>query len=254
MMEAKFYGAGLAKLELGSELPGNLIVIERADGVGRSTHIELLQGWLEGQGFAVSSTGLVRSALTRRGIQSAKEGHSFDRTTMALFYATDLADRIEHEIIPALFFFFFDMAYSEIYTTRARGAARSVYPPRARGAARGLDREWLARLYGFALAPRRVFFLRLDPDELIRRTLRRGAELDYWESGRDIGLAPDLYSSFHQYQTLLLKEFDRMAPPFGFTTIDASRTVEEVQAELRREVANLLDPSLLAPTPDVADD
>ena len=240
-MEARFYGAGLAKLEVGSELPGNLIVIEGADGVGRSTHIGLLQGWLEGQGFAVASTGLVRSALTRRGIQSAKEGHSFDRTTMSLFYATDLADRVEHEIIPALRSGFVVLADRYVYTTMARGAVR------------GLDREWLARLYGFALVPRRVFFLRLDPDELIRRTLRRGGELDYWESGRDIGLAPDLYSSFRRYQALLIHEFDRMAEQYGFTTIDASRTVEDVQAELRREVANLLDPSLLAPAADVAD-
>ncbi len=241
-METRFYGAGLPKLEVGSELPGNLIVIEGADGVGRSTHIELLQGWLEGQGFAVASTGLVRSALTRRGIESAKEGHSFDRTTMSLFYATDLGDRLEHEIIPALRSGFVVLADRYIYTTMARGSAR------------GLDREWLAKLYGFALVPRRVFFLRLDPDELIRRTLRRGGELDYWESGRDIGLAPDLYTSFRKYQTLILEEFDRMAGLYGFTTIDASRTVEEVQAELRREVANLLDPSLLTPAVDVADD
>ncbi|MGD0991695.1 MAG: thymidylate kinase [Gemmatimonadales bacterium] len=241
-METRFYGAGLAKLDVGGELPGNLIVVEGADGVGRSTHIELLQGWLEGQGFAVASTGLVRSALTRRGIELAKEGHSFDRTTMSLFYATDLADRLEHEIIPALRSGFVVLADRYIYTTMARGAAR------------GLDREWLAKLYGFAVVPRRVFFLRLDPDELIRRTLRRGGELDYWESGRDIGLAPDLYSSFRKYQTLILEEFDRAAAQYGFTTIDASHTVEEVQAELRREVANLLDPSLLQPTPDVADD
>jgi dTMP kinase len=241
-METLFYGAGLAKLGVGSDLPGNLIVIEGADGVGRSTHIELLQGWLEGQGFAVASTGLVRSALTRRGIESAKEGHSFDRTTMALFYATDLADRLEHEIIPALRSGFVVLADRYIFTTMARGSAR------------GLDREWLAKLYGFALVPRRVFFLRLDPDELIRRTLRRGGELDYWESGRDIGLAPDLYTSFRKYQALILQEFDRMADLYGFTTIDASRTVEEVQAELRREVANLLDPSLLVPSVDVADD
>ncbi len=241
-MDARFYGSGLAKLELGSELPGNLIVVEGADGVGRSTHIGLLQGWLEGHGFAVSSTGLVRSALTRRGIQSAKEGHSFDRTTMALFYATDLADRVEHEIIPALRSGFVVLADRYVFTTMARGAVR------------GLNRDWLARLYGFALIPRRVFFLRLDPDELIRRTLRRGGELDYWESGRDIGLAPDLYTSFRRYQTLILEEFDRMAGMYDFTTIDASRTVEEVQAELRQEVANLLDPTLLAPAVDVADD
>ena len=241
-MDTRFYGAGLAKLDVGRELPGNLIVVEGADGVGRSTHIELLQGWLEGQGFAVASTGLVRSALTRRGIELAKEGHSFDRTTMSLFYATDLADRLEHEIIPALRSGFVVLADRYIYTTMARGAAR------------GLDRDWLAKLYGFAFVPRRVFFLRLDPDELIRRTLRRGGELDYWESGRDIGLAPDLYTSFRKYQTLILGEFDRMAELYGFTTIDASRTVEEVQAELRHEVANLLDPSLLTPVTDVADD
>jgi len=240
-MEVRFYGSGLAKLEIGNDLPGNLLVIEGADGVGRSTHIGLLQGWLEGHGFAVSSTGLVRSALTRRGIQSAKEGHSFDRTTMSLFYATDLADRVEHEIVPALRSGFVVLADRYVYTTMARGAVR------------GLDRDWLARLYGFALVPRRVFFLRLDPDELIRRTLRRGGELDYWESGRDIGLAHDLYTSFRKYQTLILGEFDRMAELYGFTTIDASRTVEEVQAELRQEVAQLLDPTLLAPAADVTD-
>jgi dTMP kinase len=239
-METRFHGRGLGKLEVGA-LPGHLIVIEGADGVGRSTHIELLQGWLEGHGFAVASTGLKRSNLTRRGIVEAKEGHSFDRTTMSLFYATDLADRVEHEIIPALRSGFVVLADRYIYTTMARGLVR------------GLDRDWLAKLYGFALVPERVFFLRLDPDELIRRTLRRGGELDYWESGRDIGLAPDLYSSFRNYQTLILQEFDRMAESYCFTAIDASRAVEDVQADFRRELAILLDPTLLAPLGDATD-
>jgi dTMP kinase len=232
-MDAKFYGAGLPKCDTTS-LPGHLVVIEGADGVGRSTHIELLQGWLEGHGFAVATTGMVRSALTQKGIESAKEGHNFDRTTMTLFYATDLADRIENEIIPALRSGFIVLADRYAYTMMARGAAR------------GLDREWLGRLYGFALVPERTFFLRLDPDELIRRTLRRGGELDYWESGRDIGLAPDLYTSFRKYQSLILEEFDGMAERYGFTTLDASQTVEEVQAELRQALAGMLDPSLFA--------
>lgn len=239
-MDAPFYGAGLAKLEV-HDLTGPLIVIEGADGVGRSTHMELLQGWLEGHGLAVLSTGLVRSSLTRRGIMSAKEGHSFDRTTMALFYATDLGDRIQHEVIPGMRSGFVVLADRYIYTTMARGAAR------------GLSRDWLSKLYGFALIPTKVFFLRLDPDELIRRTLRRGGELDYWESGRDVGLAPDLYSSFRAYQSLILQEFDRMAGEYGFVTVDASRSVEEVQADLRRGVAEALDPSLLAPPSDGSD-
>ena len=239
-MESKAYGAGLPGSD-SATLPGHLVVIEGAAGVGRSTHIELLQGWLEGHGFAVATTGLVRSALTQKGIETAKEGHNFDRTTMALFYATDLADRIENEIVGALRSGFIVLADRYIFTTMARGAAR------------GLERDWLAQLYGFALVPERIFFLRLDPDELIRRTLRRGGELDYWESGRDIGLAPDLYTSYRKYQTLVLQEFDRMAERYGFTTIDAGAAVEEVQAELRRELAALLDPSLLAPAVDGTD-
>jgi len=241
-MEPRFYGAGLPKCDV-SNLPGHLIVIEGADGVGRSTHTELLQGWLEGHGFAVSTTGLTRSALTAKGIEDAKEGHNFDRTTMSLFYATDLADRIENEIIPALRSGFVVLSDRYVFTTMARGAAR------------GLDREWLARLYGFALVPQRVFFLRLDPDELIRRTLRRGGELDYWEAGRDIGMAPDLYTSFRKYQAAILKEFDRMTERYDFTIFDASRSVEEVQGELRRELAQMLDPTLFAGdgTPDAAD-
>jgi dTMP kinase len=231
-MEPKFYGAGLPKADV-ANLAGHLVVIEGADGVGRSTHIELLQGWLEGHGFAVATTGLVRSELTQKGIEVAKEGHSFDRTTMSLFYATDLADRVENEIMPALRSGFVVLADRYIFTTMARGAAR------------GLDREWLSKLYGFALVPERTFFLRLDPDELIRRTLRRGGELDYWESGRDIGLAPDLYTSFRKYQALVLEQFDLMAERYAFTTIDASREIEEVQNELRRELAAMLDPSLL---------
>jgi dTMP kinase len=241
-MDSHFYGAGLPKCDV-SNLPGHLVVVEGADGVGRSTHIELLQGWLEGHGFAVSTTGLTRSALTAKGIEEAKEGHNFDRATMALFYATDLADRVQNEIIPALRSGFVVLADRYVFTMMARGAAR------------GLDREWLAGLYGFALVPQRVFFLRLDPDELIRRTLRRGGELDYWEAGRDIGLAPDLYTSFRKYQALLLKEFDRMTERYGFTTFDASRSVEDVQNDLRRELALMLDPSLFAGdgTPDAAD-
>lgn len=239
-MEARFYGAGLPKCDTAS-LPGHLVVLEGADGVGRSTHIELLQGWLEGHGFAVATTGMVRSELTRKGIKAAKEGHNFDRTTMALFYATDLADRIENEIMPALRSGFIVLADRYVDTMMARGAAR------------GLDREWLARLYGFALMPERTFFLRLDPDELIRRTLRRGGELDYWESGRDIGLAPDLYTSFRKYQALILEEFDRLGERYGFTTVDASHGVEEVQAELRRELAAMLDPSMFVTVHDGTD-
>ena len=44
-----------------------------------------------------------------------------------------------------------------------------------------------------------------------------------------------------------------MAEPYGFTVIDASRSVEEVQADLRQALSDLLDPTLLAPAGDGTD-
>mgnify|MGYP000986561810 CR=1 FL=1 len=94
MSNAVFYGAGFPYKNT-EKLYGKLIVLEGNDGVGRSTHITLLKQWLEGEGYAVSDTGLNRSTLTQVGLDSAKEGHTLSPTTMSLFYATDFADRLE---------------------------------------------------------------------------------------------------------------------------------------------------------------
>ncbi|MGH7971744.1 MAG: dTMP kinase, partial [Limisphaerales bacterium] len=95
------YGVVLPEMKL-DNLPGKLIVIEGTDGVGRSTQIQLLKPWLEQQGRAVVDTGMTRSKLAGKGIKQAKQGHTLGRVTLNLFYATDFADRLENEIVPAL--------------------------------------------------------------------------------------------------------------------------------------------------------
>jgi dTMP kinase len=97
----QFYGPGLPAIEAG-ELKGTLIAIEGADGVGRSTHIGLLKQWFENAGHAVLDTGMTRSALAGKGLEAATEGNTLGPIAMSLFYATDFADRLENEIIPAL--------------------------------------------------------------------------------------------------------------------------------------------------------
>ena len=96
-----FFGEGLPGIDL-DELKGKLIVLEGTDGVGRSTHIGLLKSYLEHHGHAVLHTGMTRSALAGKRLKKAKEGHTLGGITMSLFYATDFADRLENEIIPAL--------------------------------------------------------------------------------------------------------------------------------------------------------
>ena len=101
MKKFESYGDGIPGLDL-SDLTGWLIVIEGTDGVGRTTHVTRLRAQLERLGYAVAETGLSRSDLASRGIRRAKEGNTLGSNPFNLFYATDFADRLERQIIPAL--------------------------------------------------------------------------------------------------------------------------------------------------------
>ncbi|HEV2884932.1 MAG TPA: hypothetical protein VGW36_08745, partial [Pyrinomonadaceae bacterium] len=101
MKEMKFYGSALPGIDV-EPYTGKLIVIEGTDGVGRSTHVALLRTWLESAGYAVLDTGMTRSVLAGRGIKNARTGHTLGRMTLQLYYATDFADRLENQILPAL--------------------------------------------------------------------------------------------------------------------------------------------------------
>src|SRR5512139_3999477 len=96
-----FYGHGLPYEDV-SDLSGRLIVIEGTDGVGRSTQMEELKKWLEVKGHGVLTTGWTRSPLMGKAIEEAKSGHTLNIHTYSLLYAADFADRLEHEVIPAL--------------------------------------------------------------------------------------------------------------------------------------------------------
>jgi dTMP kinase len=221
-----FFGEGLPGIDL-AELKGKLIVLEGTDGVGRSTHIGLLKQWLENHGHAVLDTGMTRSALAGKRLKQAKEGNTLGGITMSLFYATDFADRLENEIIPALRAGFVVLTDRYIYSLIARAIVR------------GSDPEWLREVYGFALKPDAIFYLRLQIDDLVTRVLQsRG--FDYWESGMDMHMGEDMYESFVRYQKWLLAEFDKMVETFGFQIVDASGSVEEVFENLRDRVDRVI--------------
>jgi len=218
----EFFGEGLPDIDL-AELKGKLIVLEGTDGVGRSTHITLLKQWLENDGHAVLDTGMTRSALAGKRLKRAKEGHTLGGITMSLFYATDFADRLENEIIPALRAGFVVLTDRYIYSLMARAMVR------------GADPEWLHEVYGFALRPDAIFYLRVQIDDLVTRVLQ-STGFDYWESGMDMHMGEDMYESFVRYQKFLLAEFDKMVETHGFEIVDASGSVEDVFENLRDRV------------------
>ena len=229
MKPMTFYGSALPGVEL-EPYSGKLIVVEGPDGVGRSTQIGLLRAWLEARGHAVLDTGMTRSVLAGRGIKEAKLGHILGRLTMHLFYATDFADRLENEMLPAL------RAGFVVLTDRY------IFSAIARAVVRGADPTWMRAIYGIALVPDAVFYLRIqNAAELAVRLVVSGRGFDYWESGMDMYLGADFYDSFVKYQTQMLGEFEQMTTEYGFQVIDASRPVQRVAADLRRGVARVLN-------------
>ena len=226
MTKVEFYGHGLTGVRK-CDLPGKLVVLEGTDGVGRSTQVALLREWLESRGYAVASSGLKRSGLAGKGIALAQEGHYLGDLTSSLFYATDLADRLEREIIPALRAGFVVLTDRYIYSLLARALVR------------GVDREWVYSVFGFALVPDQVFYLRAGLNHLIPRVLNaRG--FNYWEAGMDFLPQRDYYDSYVEYQSRILDQFDAMASEFGFHPIDATRSVHAVFTELKRGIHKLV--------------
>jgi len=223
----RFYGHGIPKVEL-DRLAGRLIVVEGADGSGRSTQIAMLVEWLEGGGHATVQVGLKRSTLVSEELDQAQAGNILSRTTLSLFYATDFADQIENIMLPALKAGFVVLADRYIYTLMARDMVR------------GVDEVWLKNLYGIALEPDAVFYLNVPPEELVQRNFAKNMSLDYWESGMDIGLSRDMFDSFMKYQAAMEETFRRLQATYGFTIVDGMRSPEAIHADLRKKISAVL--------------
>jgi dTMP kinase len=224
----RFYGEGLPGVDPGN-LAGKLIVVEGADGSGRSTQMDMLRDCLEGEGHATVNVGLRRSTLVSEELQAAKQGNILGETTRSIFYATDFADQLENRIIPALRAGFIVLADRYIYTLMARDIVR------------GADQDWVRSMYGIALVPDLVIYLRVSPSQLVERNFRKNATLDYWEAGMDLGLSRDIFDSFIRYQRLIQKEFNLMQREYGFHLVNGNRSVQSVSNEITAKVRGLLE-------------
>ena len=93
-----------------------------------------------------------------------------------------------------------------------------------------------------AVVPGLVLYLEIDVDRLIPRVLE-GKGMDYWESGMHLALGHDMFDSFTRYQTQLIGEYNRLARQHHFVSVEARKTIDEIQAELRGHIAAYLQRS-----------
>jgi dTMP kinase len=225
--EKRFYGKGIPHVDPG-RLHGKLIVLEGADGSGRSTQIGLLSDWLERRGYASVQVGIKRSDLVAPELEAAKQGNTLSPLTMSLFYATDFADQLEHIIIPSLRADFVVLADRYIYTLIARGMVR------------GLSKEWSRELYSVAVIPDAVFYLQVPPHVLAERSFRKNDALDYWESGMDIMRSGSMYENFVRYQRRIQRAFSELKADFGFEVVNGNRSQAVIHDELIARIRDTL--------------
>ncbi|UPT72777.1 MAG: dTMP kinase [Elusimicrobiota bacterium] len=211
-------------------LPGRLIVVEGLDGSGKSTQMELLKEELESRGLKVVVTAWNSSEMISDAVRQAKREHAMTPKTFSLLHASDLADRLDKTILPALQEGSIVLADRWFFTALARDHVR------------GMDRKWLRRLYEFAPRPDLTLYYKLPVATAIGRVLARnegrlglsedaGAGPKYYEAGLDTKLSADPIENFHLFQGKVTAEYDAQAREFGFKTIDSSRTREEIKAD-----------------------
>src|ERR1700687_3296930 len=234
-----FFGEPLVGFDP-SEITGSLVVIEGMDGSGRSTQIALLQEWLESEGFAVQTSGLRRSNLVGRDIDELLAKNAATRLTLALMYATDFFDQVEHRILPALRSGTIVLADRFIFTLLARGVVR------------GINRDYMSGLHAMGLRPHLTFWLNVRPETAVGREFKKAQAISYWKAGRDMSLSHDLYWSFIRYQTMIKREFEVMAKRHNFIELDGEASVSAVNKQLRQRLAEQLGIRATKYTPSAA--
>jgi dTMP kinase len=211
---------------------GKLIIVEGIDGSGKSTQLALLSQWLRSQSIAVAFSEWNSSPLVRETMRRGKRKKMFTPTTFSLLHATDFADRMERYILPLL------KAGAVVC------ADRYAYTAFARDVARGVDRQWVRRLYGFALRPNLSFYFRVPLEVALGRILGGRNAIKYYEAGMDLGLSRNVEESFRLFQGRILDEYEAMTQEMGFQVIDATLSIEEQQQQMRNIVRKKLGKSL----------
>jgi len=209
-------------------LPGRLFTVEGIDGSGKSTQLSLLQKWLESEGYVVSFSEWNSSPLVRDVTRRGKKKEMLTPMTFSLIHATDFADRTEHQILPPL------KAGAVVL------ADRYIYTAFARDVSRGVNRDWVRELYRFAVKPTVGFYFRISLNEAMKRILGGRDALKPYEAGMDLGLSDDIEESFRIFQSRILEEYEKMIDEFGLVVIDATRSIEDQQAQVREIVTQAL--------------
>lgn len=212
------------------DVPGRLFVVEGIDGSGKSTQLTLLAQWLRSEGYPVLFSEWNSSPIVKSTTSRGKRKRLLTPLTFSLIHATDFSDRVEREIVPSL------KAGAIVL------ADRWVYTAFARDVVRGVDPQWVRSLYRFAVVPHMAFYFRVPLETALKRILSGRPSLKWYEAGMDLDLSTDPSESYRRFQARILEAYEHQVPEYGLAVIDASRTVQLQQRQLRAAIRPYLPP------------
>lgn len=208
--------------------PGVLIAVDGVDGSGRATQLDLLAVWLQMLGFGVVRSSWNSSKLVAKTIAEARRQNTLTPLTYSILHATDVAERQETEIIPALRAGYVVLADRYVYTAFARDIAR------------GVERDWIYNLYGFATRPDLAVYLRIDAGVSMGRVMGIAGEATVEEAVEGASVRGPI-ESFRQFQEQVVTEYERLVTPFELEAVDATALVRTQQQRIRVLVEHVLE-------------
>lgn len=167
--------------------------------------------------------------LIKEAIKKAKNRNLLTPTTFSLVHASDFAYRYEKLILPHLRAGYIVLCDRYIYTAYARDIAR------------GCDADWVRNVYDFAVKPNATFYFKVPLEISVKRILNGRAQLKYHEAGLDMGFSNDPIECFTIFQGMVKKNYDEMSHAESFITIDASKSIEEQQKQVRNIILEQLE-------------
>jgi dTMP kinase len=200
---------------------GLLVAFEGPDGSGKTTQRKLLKTWLKSEGYSVVTTKWNSSELIKPIIKHRKAIRALSPEEFSLLHAADFRQRVEHEVLPAL------------WEGKLVIADRFLFTGLARDCARGLDLDWVLNLYQPLLWPDLVFYFSVSPQTSSDRVSATRTP-NFYEAGQDVTHIEDPTESYIQFIGRVIKEYESLSTIFRFTSVDAEQSVNDQHREIRR--------------------
>ena len=211
----------------GRPYPGFLIAFEGPEGAGRREALAHARGALQARGQDVVVSRPMGATLAGGIYRSAAPLNELSPRTLVLVAASDMAERLEWEILPAL------------QAGKVVLADRYVYRT-VQGMARDLDPDWLEVLCAVAPRPDLVFLY--HDEETVQRSRVDLATVDLYEAGMDLGLTRDVPFSYQLYQQRVLEGYEDWAEAHQIDLLrpeSMSEMVERIEQLIGIEVGDL---------------